>query len=581
MNVLNGLAGASGFGSGRAVVKCKSKIIPQRRFVQNSEAEIKRFREAQIVCEKRIQERMKKAGELGKAAAEIFTAHRAILNDEAFFQGIFSRVESEKLNIEFLIYDEFEKITARFEAVDDQLLRERAADIEQVCHEVIGILYGVDGSGVAERDKALSKCDENTIIVSYELTPAEAIGLDKRTLKGFVTEKGGVTSHTVILAKALGIPAITGVRGAADVVKSGDYLLIDGCLGRVIVNPDGAKVANFMLRSAEYARKQAFYAEYFEKKALTLDGHRIDVGVNSGDEQSIKGFEPNRCDGIGLLRTEFLYMSRSEYPDEQVQYEIYGGLAFKAGGKEVVIRTLDMGGDKQAPYMALPQEENPFLGYRAIRICLDRRELFHTQLRAILRASAHGNVKIMFPMIINLEELRTAKQCVERAKCSLKEQGIPFNEHIEVGIMIETPAAVLISDKLAREADFFSIGSNDLVQYVTAADRKNERVNKLYDNCNISVLRAIKMVSESAGKAQIPWGICGEVASEALLLPVWAAFGVSKLSVAPALVGRVKYGIGQLSRLDVMETVKSALNQDTAAGARRELDALLAQLGLV
>jgi len=416
------------------------------------------------------------------------------------------------------------------------------------------------------------------IIVAHDLTPAETIQMDKSTLRGFITEKGGATSHTVILAKALGIPAITGVSGAVDAVADGDVLLMDAFSALVTVNPDSESQAAFAALSERYREAQKRYAMDIDQPALTLDGVQVDVNVNTGDTESIQAFCVERCDGIGLLRTEFLYMDGRDYPDEERQYTVYSDLAARAKGKEVIIRTLDIGGDKQIAYMDLPVEDNPFLGYRAIRLCLDRREIFHTQLRAILRASAHGNVKIMFPMIINIEELRAAKACVEEAKTSLREDGLPFRGDIPVGIMIETPAAVLISDKLAAESDFFSVGSNDLIQYVTATDRMNERVSHLYDSCNLSVLNAMQMVAKNAAIAGIPWGICGEVASEDRLIPVWVALGAAELSVAPSLVGRVKYLVRRMNQAELGPEVEAVLRLSTADEVRRALDMILARV---
>jgi len=402
--------------------------------------------------------------------------------------------------------------------------------------------------------------------------------MDKSSLRGFITEKGGATSHTVILAKALGIPAIVGAKDALASVSDGDLILIDGFSGTATVNPDEKSLSDFKVVSDKYREERAIYALEGKKRASTVDGHFIDVNANTGDVDSIRTLDWDICDGIGLLRTEFLYMDLDDYPDEETQYKIYSDLAAKAGGKEVIIRTLDIGGDKQLDYMNLPVEENPFLGYRAIRICLDRPEVFHTQLRAILRASAHGNVKIMFPMIVSLEELLDAKTCVEKAKDTLRQENVEFNEDIPVGIMIETPAAVMISDILAEESDFFSIGSNDLIQYTTATDRMNEKVQNLYDSCNPAVLRAIRMVAECANAASIPWGICGEVASEDRLIPIWATLGVSELSVTPSLVGRVKHLVRLVDRKKLHPEMERILNIGQIDQIKKELETILTDL---
>ena len=572
MKTLTGIIGSTGYGSGTAVVKREAAITPEPYAITDVAAEIKRFREAQAVCEARLNQLIEESVGVSEDAVEIFGAHKTILHDEAFFQKALDRVESERVNIESLIYEECQTVVALFAALEDPYLKERAADIEDVCNGLIRALLGL------EQDFKPGQTASDVIVIAHDLTPAETVQMDKRTLRGFITEKGGATSHTVILAKALGIPAITGLAGVVDAIADGDAVLMDAFTGTVTVNPDDATKAAFETNAAAYREKQKIYTEGAGQPAVTLDGHQVDVNVNTGDAESIAGFDVSRCDGIGLLRTEFLYMGRDDYPDEDTQYAVYRDLAERAAGKEVIIRTLDIGGDKQLGYMDLPVEDNPFLGYRAIRLCLDRRDVFHTQLRAILRASAHGNVKIMFPMIINLEELRAAKACVEEAKASLRAEGVAFNEDIPMGIMVETPAAAILSDRLARESDFFSVGSNDLIQYVTATDRMNERIQYLYDSYNLSVLNAIRMVSESADAAAIPWGICGEVASDDRLVPLWVALGVAELSVAPSLVGRVKYLVRRCNVADLAGEMEQVLALETADEVREALDQILTQV---
>jgi phosphotransferase system enzyme I (PtsI) len=398
--------------------------------------------------------------------------------------------------------------------------------------------------------------------------------MDKNVLRGFVTEKGGATSHTVILAKSLGIPAIVGVSGALDAIADGDTLLLDAFLGTVTIDPDDSSSSDFNVLYDSYEKQMRQNAEAASMPAITKDGFHVDVNVNTGDTEGIKSLDWSKCDGVGLLRTEFLYMASDDYPDEETQFTVYSELAGNANGKEVIIRTLDIGGDKQAGYMDLPVENNPFLGYRAIRICLDRRDVFHTQLRAILRASAFGNVKIMFPMIVSSEELRDAKKCVEDAKVSLRKENKDFREDIPVGIMVETPAAVLISEHLARDADFFSIGSNDLIQYTTATDRMNEQVQNLYESCNPAVLRAICIVAHNANEAEIPWGICGEVGSDTRLIPLWVTLGVSELSVAPSTVGRVKALIRKVDRKKLRPEMERILDLQYIDDIKQEFDAI-------
>ncbi|MCL2006861.1 MAG: phosphoenolpyruvate--protein phosphotransferase [Treponema sp.] len=566
---MQGIVGSIGYGCGNAVVKRDRNITPPKYTISDPDAEQRRFREAQKTCDLRMTALIEKLDDGNDQALDIFNALQSIINDDAFFGMALSRLKPEMINIEHLIYDECNKIVAQFDATDDTYLKERAVDIENVCNDIIRTLMGL-GQDFTEVDH-----EGDIIIVADDLSPADTLNMKKSAIRGFITEKGGATSHTVILAKALSIPAIVGVKGAVSLISDGDFILMDAFNGTIKVNPGISEIQQFETISKIYGEKQQQYLEDANKNAITKDGFSIDVNINTGDLDGIKNFNADLCDGVGLLRTEFLYLSRKSYPDEELQYKVYKELAVKAKGKEVIVRTLDIGGDKQIDYMDLPKEENPFLGFRAIRICLERRDVFKTQLRAILRASAHGNVKIMFPMIVNLEELRLAKICVEEAKQSLRKEQKKFNENIPVGIMIETPAAALMSDVLAEESDFFSIGSNDLIQYITASDRMNERVHYLYDSCNLSVLRAIRTVALNAEASGIQWGICGEVASEESLIPLWVAFGVSELSVAPFLVGRIKHIIRSLNKAELQKKVENILKGKLAEEIRQGLTELL------
>lgn len=570
--MLKGVSGSPGYGSGIAVVLRDGLRELKKHSGCDHEREVERFRDAQAAYSKQLDMLIQNPGAAGETAIEILNAYKAILHDEAFFKKALERSKSERMNMEYAIRSECSAVVAQFEALDDPYMRERAADIENVCNEIIRRMLGI------EQNFNLPSELSDVIVVAPDLSPAETIKMDKTVLRGLVTEKGGATSHTVILAKALGIPAITGVKNAVDTVKDGDYLLLDAYAGTVTINPEARQQEGFLSFAKRFNERQSEYAEGSSKPAVTLDGHKVDININAGDSMSVEAFNADTCDGVGLLRTEFMYMERNDYPDEGTQYELYGKLAERACGKEVIIRTLDIGGDKRIDYMNLPVEDNPFLGCRAIRFCFDRRDVFHTQLRAILRASVRGNVKIMFPMIVSIEELREAKDCVERAKESLLKEGVRFNDSIPVGIMVETPAAALISDQLAREADFFSIGSNDLIGYITATDRMNEKVHYLYNSANNAVLRAIRMAAENACAAGIPWGICGEAASEDRLIPMWVGLGVSELSVAPYAVGRVKHLIRQMNRAKLLPKIMEILDLRTSGEIRQALDGILAQI---
>ena len=570
MTILNGIGGSAGYGSGVAAVKRRAAPEPERYTIADPVAEEQRFRDAQNSCEKHLNKLLVDSAGHSKDAEEIISAYLVILQDEAFFRKALKRLNTELVNIEYLIYDECQIVMAKFSALDDPYLKERAVDIKNVCDDLIRTLLG------QENDLILSPVKgEGIIVVAEDLTPAETMKMDKSVLRGFVTAKGGATSHTVIMAKALGIPAIVGVSGALEAIADGDMLLLDAFLGTVTIDPDDSSLSAFNDIYQNYENQLQQSAEAASMPAISKDGYHVDVNVNTGDTESIKSLDWSKCDGVGLLRTEFLYMAHDDYPDEETQFEVYSELAKNANGKEVIIRTLDIGGDKQVRYMDLPAENNPFLGYRAIRICLDRRDVFHTQLRAILRASAFGNVKIMFPMIVCSEELRDAKKCVEDAKHSLRKENIKFREDIPVGIMVETPAAVLVSEHLARDSDFFSIGSNDLIQYTTATDRMSEQVQDLYDSCNPAVLRAICIVAHNAKEANIPWGICGEVGSEARLIPLWVTLGVSELSVSPSMVGRVKALIRKVDRNKLRPEMERILDLQYIDEIKQELDAIV------
>ena len=462
-----------------------------------------------------------------------------------------------------------------FSGMDDPYLQARAADINNVCKEIICELQGV---GTVDPFAGLQ--GDDLIVFAEDLTPADTVRMDHSRLKGMVTEKGGVTSHTVILAKALGLPAIVGIGPILDRVSSGQEVLVDGRVGDVILCPDEEARAAFRVREEEDSRRRLLFDACKGGAARTRDGFPVRVNINSGDQESIDAFDAASCDGIGLFRTEFLYMGQNDYPSEDFQFSSYRSMAEKNQGRELIIRTLDIGGDKQLDYMSLPREANPFLGYRAIRLCLDREEVFKTQLRAILRASAFGQVKIMFPMIVNLEELLRARELLTQAMAELDQRGEAYNRDIPVGIMIETPAAVLLSDVLAQHVDFFSIGSNDLIQYTTASDRMNEKVQHLYDSCNLSVLRAVRLVCDNARARGVDVGICGETASEPSLIPLWCAMGVNELSVAPALVGRTKYVINQTSKASMELEMQTLLAQGSIPAVRERLDQILQELGL-
>jgi len=559
MKKFTGLAGAGGCDVLQAVVLHKEKLVPEKKIVEDCENEVERFKKVQQDYAEELDRLYRTTiADAGEKAADIFKAYRTIVCDDLFFKKAIKAVREEHIGIDYAIEQEKEKVITKFAAMSDPYMKERANDIRNVCDEIIRRL-----TGVSSAEEQIRNIREPFILVAEDLTPEDTIRIDKTYLRGFITEKGGITSHAVILAKTLGIPAVVGASGIMQDVRQGQTLYINGDDGYGILEPDEAFVNAFRKEKIRLDEQKKLYAVMAGEPAVTADGRRVAVCINSGDTESCRNFRVEQCDGIGLFRTEFLFMNQHDYPDEALQFKVYKEIAEAAQGKEVIIRTLDIGGDKKLDYMNFPKENNPFLGYRAIRICLDRKEVFLTQLRAILRASAFGNIKIMFPMIVELEELREAKKTVEKAKALLRAEGTAFDENIPIGIMIETPASVLISDILAKEAAFFSIGTNDLIQYMTATDRMNEKVQYLYDPCNLSVLRAIDTVIRNAHKAGIPVGMCGEAASDERLTPLLLAMGLDEFSVVPAQVGKIKYLIRRCNLANLSGLVEQVLASDT------------------
>ncbi len=574
MEELLGCGAAAGCARGIVKRAFSQKTAVDRHNVKDPEDEVRRLEEAREAYLHTLRELMEQEEQTEDAVA-ILDAYQEILLDDTFFALVHQRIKAEQVNADYAIRKEQQDIEAQFALLDDEYLMERANDIANVCNQLICCLQGKQDS--LTESAALGA---KFIIFAEDLTPDQTLRMDRALLGGFVTERGGLTSHTVILAKTLGIPAVVGVPDAVSAVTDGQEVLIYGGSGRVILSPDAAACEAFDQEAqVQKARQRAYQAE-IAQPAVTPDGTQIRVCINIGDWRNGSDLDALKtCNGVGLYRTEFLYMRDDGYPPEEEQFQFYRTVAERAGQNEVIIRTLDIGGDKQAPYMALPQEANPFLGYRAIRLCLNRRDIFLTQLRAILRASAYGNVAIMFPMITNIEELRQAKEVLTQARRELDREGIAYNPALQVGIMVETPAAVQISDLLARESDFFSIGTNDLIQYTMAADRMNDHVQYLYNVCNPAVLRSVDMVSRGAAAHRIPVNMCGEAASDPLVIPMWIAMGLRELSVVPAQVARTKYVVNRLPAEEMHRRLPEVLActtteqvQDMLRGIQKEFN---------
>ncbi|WP_163858056.1 phosphoenolpyruvate--protein phosphotransferase [Paenibacillus elgii] len=481
---------------------------------------------------------------LGEEQTQIFDAHLAILEDPIFMNEVQGIMQRQYKAAEVAVKEAIDKFVGMFDLLDDGYMKERALDIKDVGNRLLKHLLGA-------LEETLPPKDQPYVLVAKELIPSQMVHLDVSLALGLVTMLGGKTSHVAIMARAMGVPYVLGLEGKLQTpIQNGDYLIIDGDEGVVYVNPADDVIEKYKARKETWKAVQEQLQKLAHLPTRTEDGRQMHLAANISSVKELELVMKNGASGVGLFRTEFLYMDRSSFPEEEEQFAVYREVAERLGGKPVVIRTLDVGGDKHLDYLALPEEENPSLGYRAIRIMLDRTDLFKTQLRAILRASHYGNVKIMYPMISSLDELRRANEVLEEAKKELADEGTPFRSDIAVGIMIELPAAVMISDLLAQKVDFFSIGTNDLVQYVLAVDRMNETVAHLYDPFHPSVLRMLKITADHAHKHGTHISVCGELAGDVRALPIWIALGITDLSMSVQSILKVKNSLLQSRHSD-------------------------------
>ncbi len=522
---------------GRISVFKKNDADVKRIRIEDTENEKKRFEEAKTVSAKQLEKIYDKAlREIGEANAAIFEIHRMMLDDEDYNDSINSIIDTQNVNAEYAVAVTADNFAEMFSDMDDAYMNARAADVRDISNRIIGNLTGE----VSDENSS----DEKVIICALDLAPSETMSLDKNKVLAFVTAHGSSNSHTAILARNMNIPAIIGAgEEFLSAVRDGDKAIVDGFTGDFFVSPDEKTLERFLKKQSEDENKKRLLQKLKGKENVTLDGRKINIYANIGSVDNIGAVLLNDAGGIGLFRSEFLYLESSDYPAEEQQFAAYKRALESMAGKKVIIRTLDIGADKQADYFNLKKEENPALGYRAIRICLTRPEIFKTQLRALYRASVYGNLGIMFPMITSVCELEKALEICNEVKSELKAQSIEYSENVEIGIMIETPAAALISDKLARMVDFFSVGTNDLIQYTLACDRQNPDIEQFIDTHHEAVMTLIKMSAESAHRHGAWIGICGELAADTALTEAFLRMGIDELSVSPAFVLKVREAV--------------------------------------
>lgn len=505
-----------------------SGVIP-RHEVSDTAAELERFRAARETAKEQLAKLYDKAlAEAGEDAAMLFEAHQMMLDDLDFVESIEGMIENNRVNAEAAVSDTGAQFAEMFAAMDDSYMQARAADIRDISARVIGILTGEGESGIVS--------DVPCIVAADDLAPSETVQLDKALILGFITAGGSANSHTAILARTMGIPAIISAGDALQPEMEGKYAIIDGQTGEAVVEPDDAERERLLKKQAKEKALKELLNQLKGKPNVTKDGRNVMVYCNIGSPADIDAVLQNDGGGIGLFRSEFLYLQGSDYPTEDEQFKAYKTVAERMGGRRVIIRTLDIGADKQADYFHLDKEENPAMGLRAIRICLTRPEVFRTQLRALYRASAYGKIAIMFPMITSVWEVQEIKRICRNIRAELAEEGVPMADKVELGIMIETPAAVMMSAELAREVDFFSVGTNDLTQYTLAVDRQGVGLDRFFDAHHPAVLRMIRMAAENAHKAGIWIGICGELGADAELTETFLSMGIDELSVSPSAV---------------------------------------------
>ncbi|WP_373100257.1 MULTISPECIES: phosphoenolpyruvate-protein phosphotransferase PtsI [Pasteurellaceae] len=574
--MISGIPASPGVVFGKALVLKEEKIVLDTQKIKEDqiEAEIARFYQGRTAAIEQLTAIKDRAyASLGEEKAAIFEGHLMILEDEELEEEIIDYLRTNKVNAGVAASKVIDQQVEMLSEIDDEYLKERAGDIRDIGNRLIRNILGMN---IVD----LGDISEEAILVAYDLTPSETAQLNLDKVLGFITDIGGRTSHTSIMARSLELPAIVGTNNVTQLVNTGDYLILDAVNNQVYVNPTQEQIDRFKALQAQLAEEKAELAKLKDLPALTLDGRRVDVVANIGTIRDVEGADRNGAEGVGLYRTEFLFMDRDQLPSEEEQFIAYKEVVESMNGRIVVLRTMDIGGDKELPYLNLPKEMNPFLGWRAIRIAMDRREILHAQLRAVLRASAFGNLAVMFPMIISVEEIRELKSVIEQLKQQLRDEGKAFNEDIQIGVMVETPSAAVNAKFLAKEVDFFSIGTNDLTQYTLAVDRGNELISHLYNPMAPSVLNLIKQVID-ASHAEGKWtGMCGELAGDERATLLLLGMGLDEFSMSAISVPRIKKLIRNVNYQDAKELADKALQQPTTADIEQLVADFLAEKAL-
>ncbi|MGV3128252.1 phosphoenolpyruvate--protein phosphotransferase [Staphylococcus simulans] len=555
---IKGIAASDGVAIAKAYLLVEPDLTFDNETVTDTEAEVAKFNGALNTSKVELTKiRNNAEQQLGADKAAIFDAHLLVLEDPELIQPIEDKIKNENVNAAQALTDVSNQFITIFESMDNEYMAERAADIRDVSKRVLAHILGVDLPNP-------SIIDESVVIIGNDLTPSDTAQLNKQYVQGFVTNIGGRTSHSAIMSRSLEIPAVVGTKSITEEVEAGDIIIVDGMTGDVIINPSEDVVAEYQEKRDNFFKDKKELQKLRDAESVTEDGHHVELAANIGTPNDLPGVIENGAEGIGLYRTEFLYMGRDQMPTEDEQFEAYKAVLEAMEGKRVVVRTLDIGGDKELPYLDLPEEMNPFLGYRAIRLCLAQPEIFRPQFRALLRASVYGKLNIMFPMVATIQEFRDAKALLEEERQNLKNEGVEVSDDIELGIMVEIPSTAALADVFAKEVDFFSIGTNDLIQYTMAADRMSERVSYLYQPYNPAILRLVQRVIE-ASHAEGKWtGMCGEMAGDQTAIPLLLGLGLDEFSMSATSILKARRLIRGLSEGQMKELAAKAVNCATS-----------------